>query len=138
MKFRAYVDGAARRNPGPAGAGVHVEAEGARPVEELFEALGSTTNNVAEYRALILALKRAEELGADDVEILSDSRLLVEQVNGNFRVKASHLKPLLSEAFQRAKRFRRFSLTHVRREQNTLADRLANLGADVSEGLTPK
>ncbi|HEY6930992.1 MAG TPA: ribonuclease HI family protein [Thermoanaerobaculia bacterium] len=134
MRFRAFIDGAARNNPGPAGAGVHVEAEGERPVEEHFEALGSTTNNVAEYRALLLALRRAEELGANEVEIFSDSRLLVEQVNGNFRVKAPHLKPLLSEAVQRAKGFRRFSLRHVRREQNVLADRLANLGADASEG----
>ena len=110
-----------------------MEAEASRPAEELFEPLGSTTNNVAEYRALLLALTRAEELGADEVEIRSDSRLLVEQVNGNFRVKAEHLKPLLSEAVQRAKRFRRFSLTHIGREQNKKADRLANLGADASE-----
>jgi ribonuclease HI len=135
MRVRAYVDGAARYNPGPAGAGVYIESEGARPAEELFEALGQTTNNVAEYRALILALRRAEELQADEVEILSDSRLLVEQVNGRFRVKAEHLKPLMSEAVQRAKRFRKFSLRHIRREENTNADRLANRGADVSEGL---
>src|SRR5215472_15713327 len=126
MKFRAYVDGAARYNPGPAGAGVYIEPEASRPAEELFEALGSTTNNVAEYRALILALRRAEELHADEVEILSDSRLMVEQMNGRFRVKADHLKPLLSEAVQRAKRFRRFSLKHILREANTNADRLAN------------
>jgi ribonuclease HI len=135
MRFRAYIDGAARNNPGPAGAGVYVEAHGMRPAEEIFESLGSTTNNVAEYRALILALRRAEELQADDVEILSDSRLLVEQVNGNYRTKAEHLKPLVSEAVQRAKRFRRFSLVHVRREENKDADRLANRGADASEDL---
>ena len=133
MRFRAFIDGAARNNPGPAGAGVYVEAEADRPAEEIFEPLGSTTNNVAEYRALLLALTRAQELGADDVEIRSDSRLLVEQMNGNFRVKAGHLKPLLSEAVQRAKRFRRFSIAHVRREENKKADRLANLGADASE-----
>src|SRR5215471_2513480 len=136
MKFRAYVDGAARYNPGPAGAGVYVESDGTRPAEELFEALGLTTNNVAEYRALILALRRAEELHAEEVEILSDSRLMVEQMNGRFRVKAEHLKPLLSEAFQRAKKFRKFSVKHIRREANTNADRLANQGADVSEGLS--
>jgi ribonuclease HI len=136
VKFRAYVDGAARYNPGPAGAGVYIESDGIRPAEELFEALGSTTNNVAEYRALILALRRAEELHADEVEILSDSRLMVEQMNGRFRVKADHLKPLLSEAVQRAKRFHKFSLKHIRREANTNADRLANQGADVSEGLS--
>ncbi len=133
MRFRASIDGAARNNPGPAGAGVFVEAEEDRPAEELFEPLGSTTNNVAEYRALLLALTRAEELKADEVEIRSDSRLMVEQVNGNFRVKAEHLKPLLFEAVSRAKRFRRFTLVHVAREQNKKADRLANLGADASE-----
>jgi ribonuclease HI len=133
MRFRAYVDGAARYNPGPAGAGVYVESDGSRPAEELFEALGSTTNNVAEYRALILALRRAEELQADDVEIFSDSRLMVEQMNGRFRVKAPHLKLLLGEAAQRARRFRKFTLRHIRREENVLADRLANLGADASQ-----
>lgn len=133
MRFRAYIDGAARGNPGPAGAGVSVEAEGDRPAEELFEPLGWTTNNVAEYRALLLALTRAEELKADEVDLLSDSLLLVQQVNGRFRVKAAHLKPLLSEALARAKRFRRFSIAHVRRENNRKADRLANLGADASE-----
>ena len=133
MRFRASIDGAARGNPGPAGAGAYVQEEDGRPAEELFEALGETTNNVAEYRALLLALKRAEAIGAQSVEILSDSLLLVQQVNGIFKIKAPHLIPLLSEAVRRAKSFRRFSIRHVRREQNKLADRLANLGADASE-----
>lgn len=133
MKFLAYIDGAARGNPGPAGAGVYVEPEGDRPAEELFEPLGNQTNNVAEYSALILALTRAGELGADDVEIRSDSRLLVEQVNGNFKVKAAHLKPFVLDAVQRAKKFKIFRLKHVPREQNKKADRMANLGADASE-----
>lgn len=133
MIFRAFVDGAARGNPGPAGAGVYVPARGDRPEEEHFEPLGRATNNVAEYRALLLALTRAEEVRAEDVEIFSDSLLLVEQVNGRFRTKAEHLKPLLEEAVRRAKGFRRFSLKHVRREENARADRLANLGADASE-----
>jgi ribonuclease HI len=132
--FRAYIDGAARGNPGPAGAGVWIAPRGEEGAEELFEALGRTTNNVAEYRALLIALARAEEVGADEVEIFSDSELLVRQVNGNYRVKADHLKPLVAEAVHRAKGFRRFSIVHVRREQNRNADRLANLGADASEG----
>ncbi len=114
-----------------------MEAQGDQPAEELFAPLGSATNNVAEYRALLLALTRAEERNADDVELYSDSRLLVEQMNGKFRVKAQHLKPLLAEAVRRAKRFRRFSITHVRREENRKADRLANLGADASERDNP-
>lgn len=134
MKFRAYIDGAARGNPGPAGAGVWVEPRGVDGAEEHFEALGRTTNNVAEYRALLMALARAAEIGAEEVEIFSDSELLVRQINGRYRVKAEHLKPLAQEAVGRAKGFRRFSITHVRREQNRNADRLANLGADASEG----
>jgi ribonuclease HI len=133
LRFRAFIDGAARGNPGPAGAGVYVEAERDRPVLEFYEPLGRTTNNVAEYRALLLALERAEEAGADDVEIKSDSRLLVEQMRGNFKIRAEHLKPLLSESVLRAKQFRSFSITHIPRENNTRADRLANLGADASE-----
>lgn len=133
MRVRAHIDGAARGNPGPAGAGVYIEAEEDRPAEELFEPLGKTTNNVAEYRALLLALKRAQEMGAQAVEILSDSLLLVQQVNGVFKIKAPHLIPLVSDAVRRAKSFRRFSIRHVSREQNKRADRLANLGADASE-----
>jgi len=133
MRFRAFIDGAARGNPGPAGAGVHIEAVDGRPAEELFAALGKATNNVAEYSALLLALARAAELEAETVEILSDSLLLVQQVNGVFKVKAPHLIPLVSDAVRRAKQFRRFSIRHVPREKNGLADRLANLGADESE-----
>ena len=133
MRFRAYIDGAARGNPGPAGAGVYIEAVDGRPAEELFSALGRATNNVAEYSALLLALARAAEMRAETVEILSDSLLLVQQVNGVFKVKAAHLIPLVSDAVRRAKQFRRFSIRHVPREKNRLADRLANLGADVSE-----
>ncbi len=133
MRFRAHIDGAARGNPGPAGAGVYIEAEEDRPAEELFESLGETTNNVAEYRALLLALRRAKERKADTVEILSDSLLLVQQVNGIFKVRAPHLIPIVSDAIRRAMSFRRFSIRHIRREQNRKADRLANLGADASE-----
>ena len=133
MKFHAHIDGAARGNPGPAGAGVYVAAEGDSPAEEHFEALGHTTNNVAEYRALLLALRRAEERAASEVSIASDSLLLVQQMKGRYRVKAPHLQPLFAVALTRAKRFRRFSIAHVRREENKKADRLANLGADASE-----
>ncbi len=133
MRFRAQIDGAARGNPGPAGAGVYIEAEEDRPAEELFESLGETTNNVAEYRALLLALRRAKERRADTVEILSDSLLLVQQVNGIFKVRAPHLIPIVSDAIRRARSFRRFSIRHIPREQNRKADRLANLGADASE-----
>jgi len=135
VRFRAHIDGAARGNPGPAGAGVYVHAEEGLPAEEHFEALGHATNNVAEYRALLLALDRAERRGATEVWIESDSLLLVEQILGRFRVKAVHLQPLFAEALRRSKAFPRFAIRHVRREQNVDADRLANLGADESERL---
>lgn len=112
---------------------MYVEAEHGRPVLEFWEPLGNTTNNVAEYRALLLALERAEDAGADEVEIRSDSKLLVEQMHGNFKMRAEHLKPLLAEAVVRAKGFRSFAISHIPREKNTRADRLANLGADASE-----
>jgi ribonuclease HI len=133
VRFRAFIDGAARGNPGPAGAGVYVSAEGELPAEEHFEALGHTTNNVAEYRALLLALRRAEERDASEVSIASDSLLLVQQMLGRYKVKAPHLQELNAEAFVLAKRFRRFSISHVPREDNKKADRLANLGADASQ-----
>jgi ribonuclease HI len=132
MRFRAFIDGAARGNPGPAGAGVYVSAEGDQPAEEHFEALGHATNNVAEYRALLLALRRAVERGASEVSIVSDSLLLVQQMLGRFRVKAPHLQTLYADALRLAKGFRRFAIAHVPREENKRADRLANLGADAS------
>ena len=131
-KVTAFIDGAARGNPGPAGAGAYFPADGGAATE-LFEALGRATNNEAEYRALLLALGEAERRGASEVAIFSDSLLLVEQVNGRYRIKAENLKPLAREAVVRAKAFRKFSIAHVRREQNRDADRLANLGADASE-----
>lgn len=133
MIFRASIDGAARGNPGPAGAGVYVEAAPGRTAEGHFEALGHTTNNVAEYRALLLALARAEEIGATDVGIASDSLLLVQQILGRFKVKAQHLKPLHAHALRSVRRFQRFAIRHIPREENRKADRLANLGADASE-----
>jgi len=133
VRFRAFIDGAARGNPGPAGAGVYVSAEGDLPAEEHFEALGHTTNNVAEYRGLLAALEWAKRQDRRALHVRSDSLLLVQQMLGRYKVKAPNLQPLHAEGFQRAKRFRRFSIAHVPREDNKKADRLANLGADASE-----
>ena len=132
----AFIDGAARGNPGPAGAGAFFPATAGHegPIE-LFEALGRATNNEAEYHGLLLALRGAQERGATDLSVFADSLLLVEQLNGRFRVKAPNLKPLFAEALKRAKAFRKFSISHVRREKNKEADRLANLGADASQGI---
>lgn len=134
MKVTAFIDGAARGNPGPAGAGAYFPpTTGGEEPREFFLSLGRATNNEAEYRALLLALEEAERRGATDVSIFSDSLLLVEQIRGRFRVKAENLKPLVREALLRARSFPKFSISHVRREKNRDADRLANLGADGSE-----
>ncbi len=123
-------DGAARGNPGPAGIGAVVATEEGEVLAEIAEGIGETTNNVAEYRAMIAGLERAAELGATEVSVRSDSNLLVEQMNGRYRVKHPNLKPLYQEALAVAGRFDRVSYTHVRREFNTEADRLANIGVD--------
>lgn len=129
-----FIDGAARGNPGPAGAGAFFPAADGRPEPlERFEALGIATNNEAEYRALLLALRAAQEQGAEELALSADSELLVRQMNGDYRVRAENLKPLFAEAIRRAKSFRRFSIRHVPREKNRDADRLANRGADLSE-----
>jgi ribonuclease HI len=133
VKVTVFIDGAARGNPGPAGAGAYFAPAPNEDAGELFLALGRATNNEAEYRALLLALEEAERRGATELTIYSDSLLLVEQMKGRYRIKAENLKPLAREALARARSFPKFSIRHVRREQNREADRLANLGADLSE-----
>lgn len=123
-------DGAARGNPGPAGIGVHITDPDGRIVEDIAEGIGETTNNVAEYSAAIRGLRRAGELGASRVLLRSDSKLLVEQLAGRYRVKAAHLQDLHREAMGEAVSFQQVRFEHVRREQNREADRLANQGVD--------
>jgi ribonuclease HI len=123
-------DGAARGNPGPAGAGAVVVAEDGTVLAEVAEGLGETTNNVAEYTAAIRGLEEAERLGADIVVLRSDSLLLVNQLTGRYRVKTAHLQPLHQRVRELAGRFRRVTFEHVPRERNVEADRLANLGVD--------
>lgn len=127
------VDGACRGNPGESGLGVVVEVPGKEPVE-VYEYLGHTTNNVAEYKALLRGLAEAEALGAAEVVLYSDSELMVRQMNGVYRVKAAHLLPFFEEAKSRAKRFRSARILHVRRELNAHADALANKAIDARRG----
>ncbi len=123
-------DGAARGNPGPAGIGVQItDAEG-RVVDEIAEGLGETTNNVAEYTAAIRGLRRASELGASRVLLRSDSKLLIEQLAGRYRVRAPHLQDLHRAVMREVAAFQRVDFEHVRRERNQEADRLANQGVD--------
>ena len=125
-----WCDGAARGNPGPAGAGVQLTTLQGTVVAEIAEGLGETTNNVAEYTAAIRGLERAAELGATDVTVRSDSLLLVSQLTGKFRVRTAHLVPLYERARELTREFRTVRFEHVPREQNGEADRLANEGVD--------
>ncbi len=123
-------DGASRGNPGPAGIGVEITNEDGRVLAEIAQGIGETTNNVAEYTAVIEGLARAAELGARSVTLRSDSQLLINQLTGRYRVKAPHLQPLHRRARSIAAGFERVSFEHVPRERNVEADRLANEGVD--------
>jgi ribonuclease HI len=123
-------DGAARGNPGPAGIGVQIVTTDGRVVAEIAEGLGETTNNVAEYTAAIRGLQRAAELGASRVLLRSDSKLLIEQLAGRYRVRAAHLRDLHRAVMDQAVAFQELRFEHVPRERNREADRLANAGVD--------
>lgn len=125
-----YTDGAARGNPGPAGAGAVLCDEKGKILEELCEYLGETTNNIAEYRALLLGLKKALEIGVLEISVFADSELMVRQLNGKYRVKNEGLKPLFQEAVRLLKQFRKYSISHIDREENSAADRMANQAID--------
>lgn len=126
----AYTDGASRGNPGPAGAGALLtDADGA-PLAELREHVGRATNNVAEYRALLLALREAAALGVRRLLVRADSELLVRQMTGVYKVRDAGLKALADEARRLSAAFERVDYEHVRRERNQEADRLANEAID--------
>lgn len=124
------TDGAARGNPGPAGIGVVVSGRDGEVLATIAEGIGEATNNVAEYTAAIEGLRRARELGATDVLLRSDSRLLIEQLAGRFKVKNERLKRLHRLATDLAREFTRIAYEHVPRERNKHADALANEGVD--------
>jgi ribonuclease HI len=129
----AYVDGASRGNPGPAGFGVYMTTDQGEVIESSGY-LGVTTNNVAEYSALLEALTIARQEGATEVEIISDSLLLVNQMLSKFRVKHANLIPLHGKARRLASGFPRFTIRHIMRAGNKEADRLANLAVDRGDG----
>jgi ribonuclease HI len=124
-----HIDGAARGNPGPAAYAFVIECDGAPPIEE-GRCLGHTTNNVAEYTALVRVLERAAELGPRRLVILSDSELLVKQMTGEYRVKNPDLRVLYDQAQALIDRFDAVHLRHVRREENSRADQLCNEALD--------
>ena len=129
----AYIDGGARGNPGPAGYGVYMKKDDGELIE-ISGWLGHTTNNVAEYSGLLDALMVAATEGAREVEIISDSELLVKQMLGQYKVKHPNLIPMHAEAKSLVRRFARFSIRHTLRAGNKDADRLANLAVDRGEG----
>jgi ribonuclease HI len=127
---RMWIDGGSRGNPGPSAIGVLVEDSDGRTLTTVSRAIGVTTNNVAEYRALLAALEKALELGATEVEVISDSELLVRQMLGQYRVKSAGLQPLFAEARQKTAGFKRFTIRHTGREHNEKADGLVNHALD--------
>ena len=126
---RAWIDGASRGNPGEAGFGVLIETN--RDREEVMGYLGSTTNNVAEYAALIAVLTLAADRGVQKLVVYSDSQLLVRQITGAYRVKAPHLKPIFLQALKLRQTIPQFTIEHVARQDNREADRLANQAIDL-------
>jgi ribonuclease HI len=133
VKARLSTDGGARGNPGPAAYGYVLETDDGTVLAAHGERIGVATNNVAEYRALIAGLEKAIELAVDEVEVVSDSELLVKQMTGEYRVKNAALHELSQEASRLAGRLRGVTYTAVRREHNELADRLVNEALDAPD-----
>ncbi len=130
MRARLYTDGGARGNPGPAAYGYVLEAENGDLLAAEGKAIGRATNNVAEYSGLIAGLKKAVDLDVDDLEVRSDSELMVKQMRGEYRVKNEALKSLSLEAGRLGRLLESVAYHHVMREQNELADRLVNEALD--------
>lgn len=133
MSYRVYSDGACRGNPGPSGGGALILDAGGATVKELAVPLGITTNNVAEYQALLAALRYCQEHSLAPIEIFADSQLMIRQLQGVYKVKQPHLLPLFHEAKALLASIGCLGLHHIPREENREADRLANQGVD--EGL---
>lgn len=130
MKVVVHVDGGARGNPGPAAAGAVISTPQGEVLTDAAEAIGIATNNVAEYRGLLLGLERARELGAREVDVVNDSELVAKQVNGVYKVKHPDMKPLHAAALKALKGFDRWSIRSVPRAQNADADALVNQALD--------
>jgi len=130
VKVVVHVDGGARGNPGPAAAGAVLSTPDGDVLDEATEFLGTATNNVAEYRGLLLGLARARALGATEVEVVNDSELVAKQVNGEYKVKHPDMKPLHADAKAALGAFERWRVRSVPRAQNAAADALVNQALD--------
>ena len=135
-KVIVHVDGGARGNPGPAAAAAVISSPDGEVLEERARLLGTATNNVAEYRALLLGLERARALGATEVEVVNDSELVAKQVRGLYKVKHEAMRPLHREAMAALREFERWSIRSVPRAQNTHADALVNAALDGAPAAT--
>ena len=133
VKALLWTDGGSRGNPGPAAYAYVLETEDGTVLDARGEAIGTATNNVAEYSALVAGLRRAAELGVHELELRSDSELMVKQMRGEYRVKNKDLQGLFLDASRAARDVGRVTYTHVRREHNELADRLVNEALDAAE-----
>ena len=125
-----YVDGGSRGNPGPAGIGVVITDEDGAELARANDFIGVATNNEAEYRAVLVGLERVLELGAREVEVVNDSQLVARQITGEYRVKKAELKPLHARALAALRRFERWTVRSVPREENERADGLVNEALD--------
>jgi ribonuclease HI len=132
VKARLFTDGGSRGNPGPAAYAFVLEAEDGTVLDARGEAIGVATNNVAEYSALVAGLERAVEVGVDELEVVSDSELMVKQMRGEYKVKNRALQDLFLDASRLGRRIRRVTYTAVRREHNELADSLVNEALDAA------
>jgi ribonuclease HI len=132
VKARLSTDGGARGNPGPAAYAYVLEAEDGSVLASCGEAFGVATNNVAEYRALIAGLEQAVQLAVSELEVVSDSELMVKQMRGEYRIKNAALRELAGEAAQIARKLPAVSYRHVRRHENELADSLVNEALDAA------
>ena len=130
LRLRLYSDGAARGNPGLAGAGAVLVEPSGQVVDKLGKFLGRQTNNYAEYMGLLMGLKRARELGVREVEVFADSELMIRQLGGRYQVKSPSLRPLYLETLQVLNDFERVKLVHVPREMNRAADEMSNRAID--------
>jgi ribonuclease HI len=130
MRVIVHVDGGARGNPGPAAAACVLSTPDGEVIGEHAQLIGTATNNVAEYRALVLGIERARELGADDVEFIGDSELIAKQITGQYKVKHPAMRPLYLQAMEGLRKLASWSIRTVPRAQNAHADALVNAALD--------
>ena len=133
MKLTVHVDGGSRGNPGPAAIAAVISDGSGELVDSAGQVIGRATNNVAEYRALILGIERAAALGATELDLVGDSELIVKQVRGEYKVKDPNMKPLHAAVKEALAGIDDWSIRHVKRDQNAHADRLVNEALDAGD-----